>query len=123
MNYRLFLILLMIGIGGWLVYEKSLTKGPMQLINLKTGFVLVEFEAAQTRIYDPFLKQEMEKRGVLIPPFLKKSFPGASHIRLGEREFKRAFIEIYYELHLNHEIYQWRRAPPGLSKSVSKEME
>ena len=106
--YRLLLIFLIIGIFGWLIYGKQANRHDMKLVNQKTGFVLVEFHAAQTQIHDPFLSQEMEKRGITIPPFLRKSFQGAKRIRLGDRDFQKAFKEVYYELNLDHATYQWR---------------
>jgi hypothetical protein len=106
--YRLFFILLVLGIIGWFAYENHFGKNEMKLINQKTGFVIVEFHNALTQINDPYLKKEMEIRGITVPPFLRKSFQGTNRVRLGDRDFQRAFKEIYYELNLDHEVYQWR---------------
>lgn len=81
---------------------------PMQLINVKTGFVLVEYKGAKTLFHDRFLEQSMKKQGILIPPFKRDDFGGKTVVRLGDKDFQKAFKEIYYPLSMNPRTYQWQ---------------
>lgn len=80
----------------------------MQLINSKTGFLVAEYRGDETIFYDRFLEAEMRKRGVSIPPPLQSSFGGKSSIRLGDKDFQRAFKEVYCTLVLDPHKHQWK---------------
>jgi len=79
----------------------------MKLVNIKTRFVVVEFVGEETRFFDPFLENEMKRQGIAIPPFFKKEFGGRSSVRLKDKDFQKAFKEIYYKLSVNHQTYHW----------------
>ena len=81
---------------------------PMKLVNMKTGFVVVEFKEGKAEFHDRFLQAEMEETGILIPPAFAHSFEGKEEIHLGDPLFERAFIEIYYPLCIANSVYQWQ---------------
>lgn len=105
--FRLLFILLILSVLIWVSYEKYNEPFKMKLVNQKTGFVIAELNPMQLQIYDPILKKEMQSRGILIPPFLRKSFQGKKRVRLLDPNFQKAFREIYYEFSLDHEVYIW----------------
>jgi hypothetical protein len=79
----------------------------MQLINIKTGCVIVEYKESATLFYDPFLEREMKMKGICIPPYLRSAFEGKSVIRFKDKEFQRAFKDVYAQAVFNSPIYQW----------------
>lgn len=80
----------------------------MKLINVRTGFVVVEFQDGKTHFNDPFLQAEMQETGILIPPAHAEEFQGKEVIYLGDPLFEKAFFEIYYPLCIAHSLYQWK---------------
>ena len=79
----------------------------MKLINLKSGFVVAEYRGDKTIIHDRILEKEMTARGVAIPPPLRGEFNGKDAIRLSDKEFQRAFKEIYSPQVFNPKSYSW----------------
>ncbi len=79
----------------------------MKLFNSKTGFVVVEFQDNQVIFHDRFLEVEMKNYGVSIPPAMRDLFQGKSAVRLKDKDFPRAFKEVYYPLSINTSVYQW----------------
>jgi hypothetical protein len=82
---------------------------PMKLINMKTGFVVVEFKSGKAQFYDRFLEAEMKETGILIPPSMASSFGDKEVIFLNDPFFEKAFIEVYYPLCIAHTVYQWQK--------------
>jgi hypothetical protein len=91
----------------WLMFAPS-KEELMQLVNVKTGFIVVEYKKDKTIFHDRFLEQEMKQRGIIIPPHLQKDFGNKPVVRLNDKEFQKAFKEIYYQLSLNHQTYHWK---------------
>jgi hypothetical protein len=81
----------------------------MKLINMKTGFVVVEFKEKKAEFHDRFLEAEMKETGILIPPIMMKDFEGKEVIFLGDPLFEKAFVEVYYPLCIVNSIYQWQK--------------
>ena len=81
----------------------------LQLVNLESGFVVVEFVGDKTVIHDRFLFEEMQKSGIVIPNYLQPKFGGKKRVRFDQQEFQRAFKEVYYEFCINHKVYRWER--------------
>jgi len=81
---------------------------PMKLVNIKTGFIVVEFKEGKAEFRDRFLEVEMKETGILIPPFLAKTFGDKEVIFLGDPLFEKAFIEVYYPLCIANVVYQWQ---------------
>jgi hypothetical protein len=79
----------------------------MQLIHLKTGFIVVEYQREKTLFHDPFLQREMKRRGILIPPSMRTEYNGRTVIRLEDADFQRAFKEIYTPAVFNNQMYVW----------------
>ncbi len=67
----------------------------MKLVNTKSGFVVVEYQGDKTIFHDRILEKEMRVRGITIPPALRSEYGGKSAVRLNEKEFQKAFKEIY----------------------------
>jgi hypothetical protein len=80
----------------------------MKLVNIKTGFVVVEFEEGKAYFGDPFLREQMKDRGIFIPPSYREAFAGKEYIKLDEPEFQTAFEKIYYLFTIDNSVYQWR---------------
>lgn len=81
----------------------------MKLINLKTGFIVVEFKEGKAEFHDRFLEAEMKETGILIPPVMTKDFENKEVVFLGDALFERAFVEVYYPLCIVNSIYQWQK--------------
>lgn len=79
----------------------------MKLINLKSQFVVVEYCGDKTIINDRILEKEMILRGVAIPPPLRSEFNGKDSVRLDDKEFQKAFKEIYSPQVFNPKGYNW----------------
>jgi hypothetical protein len=80
---------------------------PVKLVNTKTRFVVVEFQNGKPTFHDRFLEAEMKETGILIPPHLASDFEGKEVIFLGEENFEKAFIEVYYPYCIANSLYQW----------------
>ena len=81
---------------------------PVKLVNTKTGYVVVEFQAGRVLFYDRFLEAEMKGSGILIPPSLLNEFDGKETILYGDPLFEKAFIEVYYPLNIPSQTYKWQ---------------
>ena len=79
----------------------------MKLVNTKSGFVVVEYRGDKTIFHDRILEKEMTARGVSIPPPLRSKYGGKSNVRLNEKEFQKAFKEVYCEQALNTPSFKW----------------
>ncbi len=79
----------------------------MKLINIKSGFVVAEYKGEKTIIHDRSLEKEMTIRGVIIPPALRSEYGGKASVRLSDKEFQKAFKELYSEQALNPKSYHW----------------
>jgi hypothetical protein len=79
----------------------------MKLIHRTSGFVVAEYREDQTIIHDRMLAQEMSVGGVAIPPPLKGQFNGKKNVLLGEKEFQRAFKQLYFPQVFNLKNYFW----------------
>jgi hypothetical protein len=80
---------------------------PMQLINIKTGFVVVKYLEAKAFFNDRFLEKQMNIQGIVVPPFLQKQFNDKTVIFLKDPEFQKAFKEIYYLFSMNTKLFRW----------------
>jgi len=80
----------------------------MKLINLKSQFVVVEVQDGQIRFYDRFLEKQMKGRGILIPPAMRGQYEGKAEVRLGDKDFLKAFQEIYVPAVFDPEVFAWK---------------
>ena len=78
----------------------------MKLVNIKTNFVVVEFQKGKATFYDRILAAEMEESGVPIPDQLQREYGGKQAILLGDELFEKAFREIYYPYYIPASIYK-----------------
>ncbi len=79
----------------------------MKLVNVKSGFVVVEYQDEKTVFHDRMLEKEMTIRGIIIPPALRSEYGGKASVRLNEKEFQKAFKEIYCKQALNSPSFKW----------------
>jgi hypothetical protein len=79
----------------------------MKLINIKLKFVVAEYRGEKTLIFDRVLDKEMALRGVTIPFALRAEYGGKNAVRTGEKEFQKAFKEIYFPQVFNPKNYRW----------------
>jgi hypothetical protein len=79
----------------------------MKLINLKSRFIVAEYRSEKTLIHDRVLEKEMAVRGVIIPPGLRKEYGGKSTVRITDKEFQKAFKELYSAQVFNPKNYRW----------------
>ncbi len=104
---QLFSIFAILGILGMVNQNRGAAEQEMKLINLKSGFVVAEYRGDKTIIHDRILEKEMTARGVAIPPPLRAEFNGKDAILLSDKEFQRAFKEIYSPQVFNPKSYSW----------------
>ncbi len=96
----LFIILSII----FLYFHKDTT---MKLVNTKSGFVVVEYQGDKIIFHDRMLEKEMQVRGIVIPPALRCEYGGKSSVRLNEKEFQKAFKEVYCKQAFSPQSYEW----------------
>jgi len=104
-----FATLLIIAVGVLLSALHQEEDPTMKLVNVKSGFIVVEFSQGKTRFGDRFLEAEMKKAGVLIPQAKRAEFDGKESILLGDPLFQKAFVEIYVPLYIASPTYQWEQ--------------
>jgi hypothetical protein len=80
----------------------------MKLVNVKTGFVVVEFNQGKVAFHDRFLETEMKETGILIPPALASEYEGKEVIYLGDPLFEKAFIHVHFPHCFATSVYQWQ---------------
>ena len=100
----------MLGILGMVLMNKpqhSSEEQGMKLINQKSGFVVAEYQGENTIIHDRILAKEMAVRGVIIPPAIRSEYDGKSAVRLNDKEFQKAFKELYSPQVFNAKNYRW----------------
>jgi hypothetical protein len=81
----------------------------MKLINVQTGFVVVDFEHGEPHFGDRFLEAEMKEAGIQIPESKRAEFGDKQTILLGDPLFQKAFVEIYVPLSISSTVYQWQQ--------------
>lgn len=79
----------------------------MKLINLRLKFVVADYQGEKTLIHDRILLKEMTFRGVTIPYALRDEYGGKSAVRIGDKEFQKAFKELYFSQVFNPQNYRW----------------
>lgn len=79
----------------------------IKLVNTKTGSVFVEFKNGHPQFYNWLLEAILKDWGVSIPYPVLEQFEGKYTIFPDDPLFEKAFVEIYYERHLNDPCYQW----------------
>src|SRR6266404_5245436 len=104
----LFILSLVALLGSLFLVFANITGKPMQLVNVQSGFIVVEYKGEKTIFHDPFLEDSMRKQGIIIPPAFRKDFSDKSIIRLNDVNFQKAFKEIYYPLSFNQQTFQWK---------------
>lgn len=77
------------------------------LIHRKTGFVVAEYRDDETIIYDRVLAKEMTLRGVIVPHSLREEYGGKTSVHIHEKEFQKAFKELYFHQVFNPLNYFW----------------
>ena len=78
-----------------------------KLVNKQTKQPIIEFEGEKTIIHNRFLEHEMRNIGIPIPHGLRGVYQGKDCIRLEDKEFQKAFQEIYYLTAMNPTLFQW----------------
>jgi len=79
----------------------------LQLKNIESGFVVIEFLEGEIRFHDPILKEKMEVEGIAIPFSERKRYGGKDRIFLGDKQFQEAFKEFYYIYQFDFNTYKW----------------
>ena len=79
----------------------------MKLVHNTTGFVVIEFKGNKALFKDRFLEREMKLHGIAIPPPLREKYHGKSSVHIEDKDFSKAFKEIYYTYTLNPGDYRW----------------
>jgi hypothetical protein len=87
----------------------------LKLVHVQSGFVVAEFHGEKTAIHDRILEKEMAVRGVAIPPPLRSEYGGKSAVRLHEKEFPKAFKELYFSQSFNPQNYHWEQTSQNFS--------
>ncbi|MGM0440529.1 MAG: hypothetical protein ACQEP8_05405 [Chlamydiota bacterium] len=80
----------------------------MRLVDVTSGKTIVDFQEGNIAFGDGFLKKDMQVNGVSIPDAIKAKYDGQSSVKLDDHKFEKAFKEVYYQLNMNHKIYQWQ---------------
>lgn len=80
----------------------------MKLVNIKTGFVVVEFKQGKVEFFDRFLEEELQDRGILIPSSMANQFDGMRVVFPSDSLFEKAFVEVYFPLSIANSNYQWQ---------------
>jgi hypothetical protein len=104
--FSFFIILSIFGII-FIYYQPSQEKHHMKLINIKSKFVVAEYKGETTIIHDRILEKEMRMRGIIIPSILQPEYGGKAVVRLNEKEFQKAFKELYFTQVFNPKNYHW----------------
>jgi hypothetical protein len=91
----------------FLYYYPFYEEHKMKLINITSKFVIAEYNGGKTIIHDRLLRKEMMIRGVVIPPALRLEYGGKAVVRLNEKEFQKAFKELYSNQAFNSKNYRW----------------
>jgi hypothetical protein len=90
-----------------MVFSNYQEKKTMKLIHIKSGFVVAEYQGEKTMIHDRVLEKEMTIRGVMIPSGLRPDYGGKIAVRLNDKEFQKAFKELYSTQAFNPKSYHW----------------
>lgn len=80
-----------------------------RLIHSKSGKTLLEFKGKKTIFYSKILEKEMKKCGIPIPPGMRDAYGGKDYIFFGDKNFQRAFFEIYTITCLDPLSVQWQK--------------
>jgi hypothetical protein len=78
-----------------------------KLVNIHNNQLILEFEGDKTLIYSKFLEHEMRELGIPIPHGLRGVFHGKECVRLDDKEFQKAFKEVYYLTVMNSDTFKW----------------
>jgi hypothetical protein len=103
---KFLLLFILLSFFGIIYFHKDPT---MKLVNTKSGFVVVEYQGDKTIFHDRMLEKEMQMRGIIIPPALRSEYGGKSTVRMNEKEFQKAFKEIYSKQAFSSQSYEWSK--------------
>ncbi len=80
----------------------------MKLINVQTNQPIVDFQKDKVVFYSKFLEHEMHSLGIPIPHGLRSLFDGKDCIFLGDKNFQKAFKEVYFLTAMDSQLFEWR---------------
>jgi hypothetical protein len=80
----------------------------LQLVNLKSGFVVMEQKEGKIIFHDPILEDSMRETGVVIPPELQEAYGDRDRVKLEEENFFKAFKELYSSYIYDSDLYEWK---------------
>ena len=74
--------------------------------NINYRIATIDEDAEKIEIHSPDLQKLMKTNGIDIPAFLQAAYDNQKTVRLGEKNFIRAFRQIYCQ-NMDPEVYKW----------------
>lgn len=68
--------------------------------------VIAEEVNGKLKVNNKTFEDEWKTEGIAIPHLLKKEYGGVDVIKLGEKNFTKALVEIYYKFNMNHRLFK-----------------
>jgi hypothetical protein len=79
----------------------------MKIINThQNNYVIAEDGQGGVIVHDENFKREWEIYGIVIPQIFSPEFGNQERVKLGDFYFRKALIEIYYPLNMDHAIFK-----------------
>jgi hypothetical protein len=75
--------------------------------NINYKIATIDEDAEKIKIHHSDLKKLMKTNGIDIPAFLQAAYDNQKTVRLGEKNFIRAFKQIYWQNNMDPEVYKW----------------
>lgn len=69
---------------------------------------LVHIQTQRDLFADPIFQKAMTDFGIIIPKALQNEFAGKERVYLEDPEFLKAFQELYFNLEMDPNLYEWR---------------
>ena len=79
----------------------------MNLVHTKTQFIVATLIDNDLEIHDPFIRIDIQMKGIMIPPFLRNLYKNQAQIKKSSPDFLRAFQEVYVKFYLHSNQYHW----------------
>lgn len=78
----------------------------MRIIETKNNTVIVEDGEKGLLVRNKNLEQEWKVTGIAIPHLKKMEFDNQTVVKLGDKNFRKALIEVYYPLNMNKTLFR-----------------
>jgi hypothetical protein len=81
----------------------------MDLIHVKSGYVMATTDGDKVTVKDPILYKELSLKGISIPQDKRNAYHEKKVVFMDDPLFPKAFRELYLKKDIDHAEFRWKK--------------